>query len=346
MRNSVSRPTARTILEAPLRGLALGLVVGFFATRAQAEPTPEDRSLATALFQKARTLVQDGNDAEACPLFEESQRLDPGGGTLLNLALCHERIGRTGSAWTELTEARGIARREADQERVALAEEHLEALRAKLSMLVVSVPQPSRASGIVVLRDGRPMSESAWGIEAPVDPGHHRIEARAPGFASWSIEVDVPASPGSTPVEVPPLVAEPKPLVVAPAPTQATPPPRPAPPPGGMSPLLGTGIALSAAGGATLVVGIATGVEAYAKRRASEHAAPTCTPGCSAEAVHLNNQAKAFADASTATFVIGTALAATGITLVVVGTRSPSRSPNAALSLSFGAGSARLGGSF
>ena len=39
--------------------------------------------------------------AEACPLLEESYQLDPAGGTLLNLALCHEATNRTKTAYDE-----------------------------------------------------------------------------------------------------------------------------------------------------------------------------------------------------------------------------------------------------
>src|SRR6516165_4621044 len=111
--------------------------VTFVGARASAEPTAADKSLATQLFKEGRNLVDQGHVSEGCRKLEESQRLDPGGGTLLNVALCHEKEGRRATAWAEFTEALGIAKKDDRPERVELAQSHITALEPTLSHLVI-----------------------------------------------------------------------------------------------------------------------------------------------------------------------------------------------------------------
>src|SRR5258706_12663688 len=67
------------------------------------------QAAAQALFDEARGLMNEGKFGDACPKFAESQRLDPGAGTLLNLANCYAKNGRTASAWVTFKDAAAAA---------------------------------------------------------------------------------------------------------------------------------------------------------------------------------------------------------------------------------------------
>src|SRR5258708_617548 len=113
------------------------------ARAADADPSATDKSIATQLFTEGRVLLHQGRVGPACRKLEESQRLDPGGGTLLNVALCHEREGRTATAWVEFTEALGLAKRDDRTQRLEFARAHLAALEPVLSRLVIEPPRPA-----------------------------------------------------------------------------------------------------------------------------------------------------------------------------------------------------------
>src|SRR5882672_4544932 len=64
-----------------------------------ADATAAEKVAAEALFDDGRKLLADGRFAPACEKFEQSEHIDPAVGTLLYLAECYEKSGRTASAW-------------------------------------------------------------------------------------------------------------------------------------------------------------------------------------------------------------------------------------------------------
>src|SRR5258708_39530923 len=91
-----------------------------------------DAATAQALFDAGRTLMSAGNYAAACPKLADSQRLDPGAGTLMNLAACYEKNGQTASAWATFLEAAPAARAGGHPEWEAHAKERAAALAKAL----------------------------------------------------------------------------------------------------------------------------------------------------------------------------------------------------------------------
>lgn len=209
-------------------GVCAWLAVG----SALAQPTQSDKAAADALFDAARSLMEQGNFREACPKLADSQRLDPGIGTLLNLGRCYVGNGQTASAWTTYREAAARARAEGQSEREALARQEASRLEPKLTRVVIHVSEAAVQAGVTVIRDGQELPKGLWGVPLPVDPGEHTLEASAPGKVSQSAKFNAVGEGVTIPVRVPPLTDAEAPVatpVRAAAPAPAAPPPPAAP---------------------------------------------------------------------------------------------------------------------
>lgn len=183
--------------------LAAALVL--LSRAASAEPTPEQKSLARSLFDAGRESLLAGRYAESCGQFAESQRIDPQPGTQLNLAICHVREGKTGTAWIELREAKTVATKSARADRIALADEELKALEPRLQRLVVAVPAASDLPDLQIAVDGVEWRRAAWGIAAVLDPGPHIVRATAPGRTPFEATVTLSEEGATKRFSVPPL---------------------------------------------------------------------------------------------------------------------------------------------
>ncbi len=150
-----------------------------------AAPSAADVAVAQRSFDEARALFGAGKTAEACERFAQSQHLDPKLGTLLNLAICHEKLGKVASAWSEFHDARSIATAGALKERVQFADEHLATLAPLLSYLRVRMDAETRAGGPSVRLDGEPVDPAALDTEIPVDPGDHQVVVTSRDGRSW-----------------------------------------------------------------------------------------------------------------------------------------------------------------
>jgi hypothetical protein len=160
---------------------------------------------AQALYDEARKLVDAGNLDAACPKFKASYELDPGGGTLLNLADCYEKQGKLALAWSTFKEALVAAQRDGRTERIDFANQHIGKLEGRLAHLSVNLAASARAPGTIIYVDGAALAEQAWGIAMPVDPGKHVVRAEAPGKQPFETSVETAAGADGEHVEIPAL---------------------------------------------------------------------------------------------------------------------------------------------
>lgn len=195
------------------------------AGSSQTGSSQSEKAAADALFDAARTLMKQGNYAEACPKLADSHRLDPGTGTLLNLGRCYALNGQTASAWTTYREAAARARAEGQTEREALAREEASKLEPRLTRVVINVSKEAAAPGLAVLRDGQSLPQGSWGVPLPVDPGEHTVTATAPGRVTHTAKFEAVGEGATIAVVVPPLSEEPTAAApagdVAPVPARA-----------------------------------------------------------------------------------------------------------------------------
>jgi tetratricopeptide (TPR) repeat protein len=298
---------------------------------------------AQALFEQAKKLMAERRAAEACPKLEESQRLDPGSGTLLNLARCYEQVGRLSSAWNGYLEAASAARASGNGQREKEARKRADALRPRVSNLVVMVtPEVASAEGLEISRDGQPIGKAQWGAAIPADEGEHAVAAAAPGHARWQTVVVVKGEGTTTTVVVPGLTHEAAapPLPVSTAPV-APPPAKDEPPASG----LGMQRTLALVAGGVGVVGLGVGT-IFALKSLSNHdeASKYCNGADCTDprGISAGNDAYGAGNVATVGMIIGAAGLAGGLALWF--TAPSARNGGAEARLLVGPGSVHVNG--
>ena len=156
--------------RARARSVASRVAIARRVARAQSK---DDIARADALFNAAKALTDSGQYADACAKFAESKRLAPGLGVTMYLADCYEHIGRTASAWTEFRAAEGLARARNDK-RADVARQHAQALEPKLDRLTISVAPSVPRVGLIILRDGVPVTHRGARARGPGRSGRSR----------------------------------------------------------------------------------------------------------------------------------------------------------------------------
>ncbi len=319
--------------------LAPSLVLALALAGPARAASPADVAAAQHLFDEAKRKAEAGEHAAACPLLEESQRLDPALGTAFNLSDCYERTGRTASAWTAFLDVAAQAKAAGKAERERAARERAAALEPRLVRVAIVVGDATPE--LEVRRDGSVVGRAAWSLALPVDPGEHTVSASAPGRATWSTKVSVKEHDAPLTVRVPRLA--PSSRAESPA---AGGPPSPASPAAQRGPLgAQRTVALVVAGVGVLGVGLGTafGLSSMSKNGQAKGLCDPSLPCRDPAGVAAWNDAYRAGTTSTVAFAAGGALLAGAAVLWLTGAPA---SPSGGVALSIGPGAARASGAW
>jgi hypothetical protein len=204
----------------------------------------DDQAEAVKLFDKGRALMQSASTLdEGCRTLEDSLKLWNRGDTVLNLALCHRRQGKTATAWAEFEKALTQGMKVGFPEAIVEARKERAELEAILSTLTVTVPPATTAlEGLTIEVGGQPFPIERWNTTFVIDPGAVRVAAHAKGRTAFDVTVNVGTHKDAKTVVVLLEVEPPLPPPPPPPPRAAPPPPRPVWP----WVVGGTGVALGA----------------------------------------------------------------------------------------------------
>jgi hypothetical protein len=272
---------------------------------------PRDPAGSQWLFREGRNLMKQGDLVAACPKLAESLRLDPAVGTLMNLAECEERQGRTASAWQRWAAA--ADQLPANDRRRATALARARALEAVLPRLVVT--SAGVTAGLVVERDGMALGPASLGVPLPVDPGLHLIVASAPGRQPRTFEItaengqlsSAAVEPGPAPATAPQLPPIPPPAITLPAAPRRTRPGRV------------VGYSLVTLGATALGAGAYFGLQALSARREADGACAATgeLTRCRWSAAPALDRDRRWSRAADVAFAAGAVATAAGLYLIL-----------------------------
>lgn len=169
----------------------------------QCPPAYADPAAAEVLFREGRALLDRGQVDAACEKFSASNALEASAGTLLNLATCREKQGKTATAWAHFVSAERLAQTQNRPEQAAEAKRRATEIEPRLSTLTLSVR--TTVPGLEVRRAGQVVHSASFGIPVPIDPGVTTIEVSAPGYESAQLEITIGAAADRRTLEIPAL---------------------------------------------------------------------------------------------------------------------------------------------
>lgn len=325
---------------APFSRLVSGLVSGALVAAAVAAARPaaaQEPDVAT-LVAEAKQLIDTANYERGCPKLQAANERQPAVDTLVALADCYFRWGKSASAWARLREAAGLAARTGDGGRAQELQLRADKLEPTLARLSVIVHEPVPA-GLVVTLDGEPIELlGSFVAPTPIDPGPHTIAARAPGRTTMKTTLELRLGSGTTTFEIDaagssaPAIAEHGDVQAAGAAAAAAPAPA-----AGWSGQQVVGVGLGALGLTSITASLVGGLLAKSENDRSNEDGRCIDGFCTQAGIDRRVNARDIAEVATALFIGGAALAGAGIVLLLTGAPSssgaPAPKPRAALGL-------------
>jgi hypothetical protein len=249
---------------AAVSALTWGLCLGAPA-RAE-EPDAGTRMAARELAVSGAEAFDKQDFATALDQFQRAESLYKVPSISVMVARCLARAGRVVEAVDKYEETLRVpldpTAPEAFQRAVADATTEVETVRARVARLELRLPADA-PPGSEVMLDDRLVPAALLGVPKPVNPGSHRLSARAPGRAPYAAEVTL-AEGGRETVQISLDAAAAPSRPAAPATTARHRP----------SPLT---IVLLAGGGLAIAAGTVTGIAALSHKASLDGA---CKPGC------------------------------------------------------------------
>ena len=140
-------------------------------------PDAASVAAAEALFESGHEAMSQGDYDTACARFEESNRLDPAVGSLLNLAVCEEKRGRLATAWQLFK--RVMSDLPAGDDRYPIAQRRASALRPRVPRLTLALESGASKQTTVRYLEAV-LGQASFDVPLPFDPGDHTFYVSAP----------------------------------------------------------------------------------------------------------------------------------------------------------------------
>jgi len=185
----------------------LGVLVALALRASPSQASPQDEARAEKLFDEGQHLFEAHRLEAAAAALTESEQLDPQLGTLINLALCDEGVGRPATAMRQFEIAAAWAAQRHQPDRETFARQHAADLAKRTSAVQLQIPEGSGSYAVSI--DGEAVATGRLAMPLFLDPGLHAVHVSAPGMLDADLGVHVEPGPSMQTLALPSLMLAP-----------------------------------------------------------------------------------------------------------------------------------------